>query len=173
MQGCLIYPKIQGRSFLLLSLCCTKLKLKHKALSKPVKHSLVAQLRGSGAYGVSLAVLCNAILPHLLSVSFDCRRKHRYFPEETAIRWRQRVKTVMAGVKLVLFIQTCEETQIMSNYRRHKSICVGLVEPLFNIHVRFWVSFPSSPCFFSTLWDALSGRWEWHCMANRRFTTLG
>ncbi|PKK29345.1 anoctamin 1, calcium activated chloride channel [Columba livia] len=28
------------------------------------------------------------------------KEKHRYFPEETANKWRQRVKTVMAGVKL-------------------------------------------------------------------------
>ena len=76
---------------------------------------------------MNLAVLCNAILPDPFFVSFDCHQKHRYFREETANKWRQRVKTVMAGVKLVLFIQTYEETQIMSNYGRHKSICFWLL----------------------------------------------
>lgn len=118
---------------------------------------------------INLAVLCNAILPEPVFVSFDCHQKHRYSPEETANKWRQRVKTVMAGVKLVLFIQTYEETQIMSNYGRHKSIWFCLLD--LNIHIQFWVSSLPSPCLFSILWDTVSMHWEWHCMANLRFTS--
>lgn len=45
------------------------------------------------------------------------------------------------------------------------------VELLFNIHIQFWVSFPSSPGF-STLLDTISVHPEWHCMANLRGTVL-
>lgn len=72
-------------------------------------------------------MLCNATLPDPFLFPLTADQKHRYFPEETANKWRQRVKKVMAGVKLVLLIQTYEETQIMSNYGRHKSIWFWLL----------------------------------------------
>lgn len=46
------------------------------------------------------------------------------------------------------------------------------VELLFNIHIQFWVSFPSSPVSFSTLLATVSMHPEWHCMANLRGTVL-
>ncbi|CAM4573908.1 unnamed protein product [Lepidochelys olivacea] len=75
----------------------------------------------------------------VLFFPFDCHQKRRHLPEETANKWRQRVKAVMAGVKLVHFIQIYGETQTMSNYGRHKLI-VLVVEPLFNIHVQLLFS---------------------------------
>lgn len=60
----------------------------------------------------------------------------------------------MAGVKLVLFIQTYEETQIMSNYGRHKSIWFWLL----NLCLIFTLSsgfLPLPPLVPSALFETL------------------
>lgn len=49
--------------------------------------------------------VCGRLLMHptVLSCSLPRPQKHRNIPEESTNKWKQRVKTAMAGVKLVLF----------------------------------------------------------------------
>lgn len=74
-----------------------------------VKHpepgsALATSTRGvSGDLGPTV---CQHLLtphPTVLSCSLPHPQKHRNIPEESTNKWKQRVKTAMAGVKLVLF----------------------------------------------------------------------
>ncbi|XP_068004507.1 anoctamin-1 isoform X6 [Melanerpes formicivorus] len=62
------------------------------------------------------------------------KEKHRYFPEETANKWRQRVKTVMAGVKLT----DKEKLTWKDRFPAYLTNCVGI---LFMVGLTFAIVF--------------------------------
>lgn len=89
-----------------------------------------------------MSVLCNSHIGLSFSVSLKCHQKGQQLPEEAANKWRQRVKRVMAGMKLVHFITICGN--FLNIYKTQFSFIYFIIFT--------YMAFPLS-CLYHSCWD--------------------
>lgn len=120
---------------------------------------------------MNLAVLCNAVLPDPFLFPLIAIRSIGIFQKRQQTNGDKELRQSWLGWNWFFLFKLMRKLKLCVIMEDTNQLFLA-VELLFNIHIQFWVSFPSSPVSFSTLLATVSMHSEWHCMANLRGTVL-